>query len=246
MRIEPVVVVLLENRSFDHPPGGTTPGELFLKNIYQALTGNEDLWRQTLLVITFDEHGGTYDHSPPPWGAIPPWEGGKPAPDIEHDFEFDRFGVRVPTLFVSPWVEPGTVLRADDGQPPFDHTSVIATVLDWQDIRRSDWTTMGGANYLGARAKNAPTFQGVLNAEAPRDDNLFAPLAVTGNELAYADRLYLQHVPSSDWIGPSKATLESGIRFYIPIKKSKFTSNAQAAPARSAPATSSRSRPRRR
>lgn len=202
-----------------HPPGGTTPGEMFLKTIYQALTGNEELWRQTLLVVTFDEHGGTYDHYPPPWGAKPPWEGGKPPQDPEHGFKFDRFGVRVPTLFVSPWVEQGTVLRAETGQTPFDHTSVIATVLDWQDIPRSDWTTMGGANYLGARTKNAPTFEGVLNADALRKDNLFTPIPVSGNELVYTDRLYLQHIPSSNWVGPFKSHLNEWYPILYPDQK---------------------------
>ncbi len=190
-----------------HPPGGTTPGEVFLKDIYLALTANEELWKQTLLVITFDEHGGTYDHHPPRWGAKPPWEGGKPPPVLEHDFKFDRFGVRVPTLFVSPWVEKDTVLRADDEKTPFDHTSIIATVLDWQDIPRATWTTIDKANYLGARASHAPTFEGVLNAAAPRSDNLFAPISVSGNELGYTDRFWLQHVNSDWWLGPAEIHL---------------------------------------
>lgn len=190
-----------------HPPGGTTPGEVFLKSIYLALTANEELWKQTLLVVTFDEHGGTYDHYPPP-GAIPPWgEGGKPPPVLEHDFKFDRFGVRVPTLFVSPWVERDTVLRADDDKPSFDHTSIIATVLDWQEIPRDIWTTIDKPNYLGARATDAPTFEGVLNAAAPRSDNLFAPISVSGNELGYTDRFWLQHVNSDWWLGPAETHL---------------------------------------
>ena len=185
-----------------HPPGGTTPGELFLKDIYLALTGNQDLWKQTLLVVTFDEHGGTYDHYAPPWGAIPPWKDSEFLPLLEHDFEFDRFGVRVPTLFVSPWVEAGTVLRADDGQPPFDHTSIIKTVLDWQGIHPDIWTTVGKPNYLGARATNAPTFEGVLNADEARSDNLFAPIPPSRDGLVYTGRFWLQHTPSDYWIGP--------------------------------------------
>ncbi len=55
-----------------HAPADTTPGEEFVKQVYDAVTRSPS-WDKTLLVITFDEHGGTYDHVPPPWGAIPPW-----------------------------------------------------------------------------------------------------------------------------------------------------------------------------
>ena len=68
-------------------------------------------WPGTLLVITYDEHGGCYDHVPPPWGAVPP-----DADTGEFGFGFDRFGVRVPTVLVSPLIAPGTVYRAPAGR----------------------------------------------------------------------------------------------------------------------------------
>ncbi|MCL6417297.1 hypothetical protein MIB92_16680 [Aestuariirhabdus sp. Z084] len=145
-----------------HPPANVRPGEVLLKNIVDTLKSNSEVWNESLLVITFDEHGGTYDHVPPPWGA--------PRPDkSEGDgFLFDRYGVRVPTILVSPWIEEGTVFRAPPKQH-FDHTSLIATVLKWRGI---DPAKSG----LGKRVSRAPTFDNVVNRTSPRTD--FAELKV--------------------------------------------------------------------
>jgi phospholipase C len=97
-------------------------GEQLLLDTYRALRDGP-AWSSTLLVITYDEHGGCYDHVPPPWGATPPDD----SPG-EFGFGFDRFGPRVPTVLVSPLIEAGTVFRVPDGATPLDHTSVLATV----------------------------------------------------------------------------------------------------------------------
>ena len=85
-----------------HPPTWMGPGEAFVSEVYSALIANADAWQGTLLVITFDEHGGTYDHVDPGWGAVTPDQ--YRGPD---GFAFDRYGVRVPTLLISPWVSAG-------------------------------------------------------------------------------------------------------------------------------------------
>jgi phospholipase C len=88
----------------------------------QALR-NGPKWEKTLLIITYDEHGGTYDHVHPPTGAVRPDNiVGSP------DFDFTRFGVRVPAVIVSPLIEQEAILRAPADGPPFDHTSIIATL----------------------------------------------------------------------------------------------------------------------
>lgn len=77
-------------------------------NTYQAVSTGPK-WNQTLLIIAYDEHGGCYDHVAPPVGAV--------APDNlagEFGFDFTRFGVRVPTVLVSPWIEAGTVFRVPE------------------------------------------------------------------------------------------------------------------------------------
>ncbi len=160
-----------------HPPANLGPGEVFVKRIYDAVTGNAEAWAQTLFIINFDEHGGTYDHVCPPWDAAVPWANGDtPAPTCkELGFEFNRFGVRVPLILVSPWVEESTVFRAK-GATPYDHTSVIATILTLMGVPKEQWK-------LGARTANAPTFEGVLSRATPRNDvppveaNRLAPAA---------------------------------------------------------------------
>jgi len=102
-----------------HPPHAIGYGEQLIASVYNAVRGGP-LWRQTLLLITYDEHGGCYDHVVPP-AATPP---GGPYPD---GFAFDRFGVRVPAVIVSPHMAAGRIVRPS-GPVPFDHTSIIATL----------------------------------------------------------------------------------------------------------------------
>jgi phospholipase C len=148
-----------------HPNQSIKPGDDFLGKVYGHLTGEESAeadkeqckktWEKTLLVVTFDEHGGTYDHVAPPWGATPPdGHTGKSG------FEFNLFGVRVPTLLVSPCIPSGTVFRSPEGDDrPFDHTSFIATILSWAGYQRGEMN-------LGKRVKVAPSFEGVFSAQS--------------------------------------------------------------------------------
>jgi phospholipase C len=139
-----------------HPPAHLGDAETLVAGVYRHLSRRPDVWRRTLLVITFDEHGGCYDHVAPPWTAVRPDEHQGPL-----GFLFDRFGVRVPTLLVSPYIRPGTVFRAS-GPLDYDHTSLTATILKWQGI---DPAKAG----LRDRVATAPTFEEVL-ADAPRSD----------------------------------------------------------------------------
>ncbi|WPB80740.1 alkaline phosphatase family protein [Archangium violaceum] len=169
-----------------HPNGDVTDGEALLKQIYLSLSRNKAAWEQTLLVITFDEHGGTYDHVAPPWTARPPWGSGKPSFELQHDFQFDRFGVRIPTLLVSPLIDERTLLRSST-EMPFDHTSVIATLLEWKGIDRSQWG-------LGERVANAPTFEKVLTRSTPRTDNIFSrPSPAVGTPLEFGAPFCMRH-----------------------------------------------------
>lgn len=102
-----------------HPPHNVSLGEQLIADVYNALR-NGPAWSRTLLVITYDEHGGCYDHVAPPAATPPSKTPSKP-------FNFDRYGVRVPAVIVSPLVQAGTVLRPG-GATPFDHTTVLATL----------------------------------------------------------------------------------------------------------------------
>jgi len=89
-----------------------------MAEVYNSIRKNEDLWKSTLLVITYDEHGGFYDHVVPP-PAVPPRY---PSPNDE--YAFNQYGVRVPTVLISPWVQKGF-----DGTV-FDHTSLLKYLVD--------------------------------------------------------------------------------------------------------------------
>ena len=110
-----------------HPPHNVGRGDRFLAEVYDAVRASPCRDR-ILLVVIFDEHGGCYDHVPPPWGAQPPDPG---STSRDKKFAFDRFGVRVPAIVISSYVRPGTVFRAGEGAAPFDHTSILATLRDW-------------------------------------------------------------------------------------------------------------------
>ena len=104
--------------SDQHPPHHLVEGERLIAWVYDTLRSNPALWRRTLLLLLYDEHGGFYDHVPPP-AAEPPDD----ASAGSSQFRFDRLGVRVPALLISPWVRKG---RAD--HRVYDHTSLLATL----------------------------------------------------------------------------------------------------------------------
>ncbi len=144
-----------------HPPGDVRTGENFVANIYTSLIANPEAWNQTLLVITFDEHGGLFDHVPPP-AAVPPDH------QFQDEFQFDRLGVRVPTIFISPKIEKKTIVRSNDPAIPFDHTSLISTIFQWRHLDREQWK-------MGQRAAKAPTFDTVVTLTKPRGDAVLVP-----------------------------------------------------------------------
>jgi phospholipase C len=83
-----------------HPSHDVSQGELLIKQVYEALRASPQ-WNSTLLIVTYDEHGGFYDHYPTPLINVPNPDGINGANPF---FEFNRLGVRVPTLLISPWI----------------------------------------------------------------------------------------------------------------------------------------------
>lgn len=138
-----------------HPPTDIRAGEQLIADVYDAVS-RSPVWEETLLVITYDEHGGCYDHVPPPGHAAPP---DRAATAGQMGFTFNRFGVRVPTVVVSPYVEAGTICRPA-GSTPFDHTSILATLRN----------CLGLDGPLTARDAAAPDLSCVLTSSTPRTD----------------------------------------------------------------------------
>jgi phospholipase C len=164
--IEPRYFADMRLPNDQHPPHNVTLGEQLISAVYKAVR-NGPLWQKTLLIITYDEHGGCYDHVPPPL-AEPP---STPLPG--QAFAFDRYGVRVPAVLVSPYIRSNTVLRPN-GDIPFDHTSVMATL-------RARFPALGGP--LTRRDRLAPDVADVLNLNAPRA-NADCPESIEPNPYA--------------------------------------------------------------
>jgi len=139
-----------------HPPHDMLLADRLVWRVWQAVSSGAH-WNGTLLLITFDEHGGCVDHQPPPYGAVPPDDCRGP-----NGFAFDRFGVRVPTIAVSPWIEEGTVFRSAT-DTPYDHTSVLATLRDWLEIPRD-------AMLKSRRIEAAPNLGHLLTRSEPRKE----------------------------------------------------------------------------
>jgi phospholipase C len=108
--------VLGPDSNDDHPPSDVIAGQDLVLTVYHALS-SADTWANTLLVITYDEHGGFYDHVAPPTA-------------VDDDPHFRNLGVRVPALLVSPLVAAGSSSSQLLGPDfHFDHTSIIKTIL---------------------------------------------------------------------------------------------------------------------
>jgi phospholipase C len=109
-----------EGGSSQHPRDGVFGGEQLIKTVYEAIR-NSPVWASSMLIITYDEHGGFYD-SFAPGGAAPPND----TSDKEfnqYGFNFAQAGVRVPAVVVSPYVSKGFV-----DHTVYDHTSILATL----------------------------------------------------------------------------------------------------------------------
>jgi phospholipase C len=139
-----------------HPPHDVFDGEELLANVYNALRSNEEIWKSTLLVVLFDEHGGFYDHVSPP-SAVPP-------DHHQEQWTFDRLGVRVPAILVSPWVGNGVLSDV------FDHTSILRFVSD-----------LWGLGPLGQRTAQAKSFASAISTSLRTDapTNLVVPAVGT-------------------------------------------------------------------
>ncbi|MGH8156432.1 MAG: alkaline phosphatase family protein, partial [Rhodanobacteraceae bacterium] len=164
----------------EHPNYDVALGEQFIHDVYYALR-NGPSWDQTLLIVTYDEHGGCYDHVPPPTSAVPPDNSAG-----EYGFDFTRFGPRVPTLLIAPLIPAGSVVRAPGGMP-FDHTSILKMV-------ESRW----GVPALTARDAAAPDPGAALSLATPRTDDPLADVVVpqskgrhpSGNRPSHLQEVY--------------------------------------------------------
>ncbi|KAJ8614982.1 hypothetical protein MRB53_015455 [Persea americana] len=145
----------------DHPSHDVALGQKLVKEVYETLRASPQ-WNESALLITYDEHGGFYDHVPTPVSGVPNPDG-IVGPDPFY-FRFDRLGVRVPSILVSPWIEKGTVIHEPNGptrHSHYEHSSIPATVKKLFNLN---------SNFLTKRDAWAGTFENYFLRDSPRDD----------------------------------------------------------------------------
>jgi phospholipase C len=209
------------------PPAAMLGGEHLLANVYNSIrnatTEGGSNWKNTMLVATFDEHGGTYDHVPPP--RVPAPTAGAPAGQM--GFTFERSGVRIPTFVISAWVEPSSVVNAE-----FRATSVIRTL-------RERWSLGGPLTQRDAVAADLAT---VLTREEPRPpdqwpevtphpigrttgllDHLDKPLETLGRHLFEAALVHESHATGQPIdVDPSTLTHRQAQAHLRKLRKAAF------------------------
>jgi phospholipase C len=153
------------NQSEENPQN-IAVGEEFAASVINAVINGPD-WDRTLLILTYDEHGGYYDHVPPP-AAIPPDSIGPSLEDPrENPFDgFARYGFRVPFAIVSPWARRHYVSHR-----VFDHTSILKLVETKWNLPALTYRDANALPMLDMLDFHQPAF-----AEPPQ---LAQPLAVT-------------------------------------------------------------------
>ncbi|REJ80701.1 MAG: DUF1508 domain-containing protein [Acidobacteria bacterium] len=189
-----------------HAPHDVRYGDQLIADVYRALRSSS-AWPNTLLVVTYDEHGGYYDHVEPP---------SAPAPDAatspnafmqeearkygktylvgpNYDFAFSQLGFRVPAILVSPWIQRGVV-----DSTPYQHTSVLRFLED-----------LLGCESLGARDAAASSFAAALSLPEARED---CPQTLPSPDLPAEDpELYMAEPPGpkqKEWTRRYTAKLE--------------------------------------
>jgi phospholipase C len=194
--IEPSYDVLdhFRDGNSQHPLGSVAAGEAIIKATYEAIR-NSPVWEKSLLIITWDEHGGFYDHVTPGAASANGF-----SPGSKHGFLFDHLGVRVPAVIVSPLIPKNLIEHR-----PFEHSSIPATVQRIFGIpalgKRDD--RANAANML-ATLKTARTDTPRTLPDAPGGARRLSRLALTGKPVARPD----EHI-ASDTHGNLQATLRT-------------------------------------
>ena len=100
----------------DHSPSSVSGGQYFLRRVCKALQQNSDVWNRSLMIVTYDENGGLFDHASPLAVRTDPPVGAQ----WKDSAAFTTTGIRVPAMIVSPLVKRGSVYKG-----PLDHTSIL-------------------------------------------------------------------------------------------------------------------------
>lgn len=163
----------------EHPDYLPAAGADFVARKLDAIAANPDVWRKTVVIVTYDENDGLFDHVPPP----------TPPPGTEGEFvggEPIGAGIRVPCVIVSPWTQGGWVARER-----FDHTSVLRfmelctgvaepNISDWRRATFGDLTSALGRPSGRPFPDLPPTKDRLRQAE--RDVETLPPARIPGGD----------------------------------------------------------------
>jgi phospholipase C len=148
-----------------HPDHNVLAGEKFIASVYNQIRSIPELWQSTALLVVYDEHGGLYDHVVPPACTPDGYTASAAATGVPGlEFKFDRLGIRVPAMLISPYIPRGTVVPGTEDQANqriFEHASIVATVTK---------QFLSGNQQGTARQKQAETFLDLLGDNL-RPDN---------------------------------------------------------------------------
>jgi len=148
-----------EVASDQHPDHDVQAGEVFIATVYNAIRENQDLWETTALLVVYDEHGGIYDHVVPPACMPDGFVASGDNTQTGQEFRFDRLGIRVPAILISPWVPKGTVV---DGRV-FEHACIPNTVTKF---------FLGDYTARSPREIASDTFLDLLSLDTIRTDSI--------------------------------------------------------------------------
>jgi phospholipase C len=152
--------------SDQHPDHNVQEGERFIASVYNAIRTNPQLWTSTALLVVYDEHGGIYDHMAPPACTPDGYSAKSTDTGTGEDFNFDRLGVRVPAVLVSPYIPKGTVVAGTEDPANgrvFEHACIPATVTNF---------FLGGDAKRTIREKNADAFLDLLSGPLRPDSDI--------------------------------------------------------------------------
>jgi phospholipase C len=141
-----------EGGNSQHPLGSARAGEMLIKRTYEALR-RSPLWEKSMLIVTYDEHGGFYDHVAPP-ACVATGETGR-----AYGFSFEQLGPRVPTLVISPLAERNVV-----DHRVYEHSSIPRTLMD--------------LFHLGAYTPRANSVRGLTHVALRREARQDAPMTL--------------------------------------------------------------------
>jgi phospholipase C len=149
-----------EVASDQHPDHDVQAGEQLIAEVYTHIKNGPE-WASTALLVVYDEHGGIFDHVVPPACPKDGFQSSQVDPGTGQGFQFDRLGVRVPAILISPWIKAGTVVT----DRVFDHASIPATISKF---------FLGGYPDASPREANADVFIEPNNGQGNMANNLLS------------------------------------------------------------------------